>query len=88
MKWAYDLGLLGAVEYRKAFKYISVKGWSKIEPHEPRFQQPELFEKALNGLGQKATLTIDLPIDKLCQELQFTPDTFRDVTGIVPPNRT
>jgi Zn-dependent peptidase ImmA (M78 family)/transcriptional regulator with XRE-family HTH domain len=88
VKRAYDLGLLGAIEYRKALKYMFVKGWSNGEPHEPPFQQPELFEKALNGLGQKATLTIDLPIDKLCQQLQFTPDTFHDVTGIaIPPKK-
>jgi Zn-dependent peptidase ImmA (M78 family) len=84
VKRAYDLGLLGAVEYRKAFKYMSMKGWTKGEPHEPPFQQPELLENALHGLGQKVSLTLD----GLCRELRFTSETFRDVTGIaIPANK-
>jgi Zn-dependent peptidase ImmA (M78 family) len=85
VKRAYDLGLLGAVEYRKAFKYMSMKGWTKGEPHEPPFQQPELLENALSSLGRKVNLTMD----GLCRELRFTSDTFRDVTGIsIPTTRT
>ena len=79
---AYGLGLLGAVEYRKAFKYMSMKGWTKGEPHEPPFQQPELLENALRSLGQKVNLTLD----GLCRELRFTPDTFQEVTGIAVPS--
>jgi Zn-dependent peptidase ImmA (M78 family) len=79
---SYDLGLLGAVEYRRAFKYMSMKGWTKGEPYEPSFQQPELLEKALNGLGQQVNLTLDT----LCRELRFTPQTFRDVTGVSIPS--
>ena len=82
VKHAYDLGLLGAVEYRKAFKYMSMKGWTKGEPYEPPFQQPELLENALNGLGQKVNLTLDA----LCRELRFTPDTFQDVVGVPVPS--
>jgi len=63
---AYDLHLLRAVDYRAALKHMYGKGWNKREPHESRPQQSGAFEKALNGLGQKATLTIDLPIEKLC----------------------
>jgi hypothetical protein len=55
------------------------------EPHEPSFQQPELLENALSGLGRKVNLTMD----GLCRELRFTSDTFRDVTGIsIPTTRT
>jgi Zn-dependent peptidase ImmA (M78 family)/DNA-binding XRE family transcriptional regulator len=79
---AYDLKLLDAVEYRKALKQVSGKTWSKRETHEPGFHRSGLFEEVLNGLGQKATLTIDLPIEKLCQDLCFTPGTFSEVTGI------
>jgi Zn-dependent peptidase ImmA (M78 family) len=85
VKRAYDLGLLGAVEYRKAFKYMSMKGWTKGEPHEPPFQQPELLENALKALGQKVSLTLD----GLCRDLNFAAETFLDVTGVaVPPNKT
>jgi Zn-dependent peptidase ImmA (M78 family)/transcriptional regulator with XRE-family HTH domain len=78
----YDLGLLGAVEYRKAYKYMSWKGWSANgEPDEPSFQEPELLATALHSLGTK----VDLTMDALRQELHFTPETFREVTGVIVP---
>lgn len=78
---AYDLGLLGAVAYRQAFKNMSARGWTKGEPNEPAFQQPELLEGALRNLGIK----VDLTLDQLCLELGFTPDTFKEVTGVPIP---
>ena len=79
---AYDLDLLGAVEYRKAFKYMSWKGWtSSGEPDEPTFQEPELLSIALSSLGNK----VDLTIEALCKELRFKPQTFKDVTGFSVP---
>jgi Zn-dependent peptidase ImmA (M78 family)/transcriptional regulator with XRE-family HTH domain len=79
---AYGLGLLGAVDYRKAYKYMSWKGWtSNGEPEEPTFQEPELLSIALKSLGTKVPLTID----SLCKELRFTPDTFQDITGFAVP---
>ena len=79
---AYDLRLLGAVEYRKAFKHMSWKGWTSAgEPDEPAFQEPELLSNALRALGKKVELTIPT----LCQELHFKPETFHDVTGIAVP---
>jgi Zn-dependent peptidase ImmA (M78 family)/transcriptional regulator with XRE-family HTH domain len=78
---SYDLGLLSAVDYRRAFKYMSVKGWTKGEPYEPSFQQPELLDHALGGLGSKVNLTLDA----LRQQLRFMPETFRDVTGVSVP---
>ena len=83
---AYDLKLIEAVEYRKALKHMSIKGWSKKDPHDGHVKHCGVFEKVLNGLGQKANLTVDLPIQKLCTELLFTPDTFREVTGIAIPS--
>jgi Zn-dependent peptidase ImmA (M78 family)/DNA-binding XRE family transcriptional regulator len=79
---AYDLRLLGAVEYRKAFKHMSWKGWtSGGEPDEPAFQQPELLANALGALGRKVEVTIQA----LCKELHFKPQTFRQVTGVSVP---
>ena len=80
---AYDLGLLGAVGYRRAFQYMSFKGWrTKGEPCEPTFQPPELLGNALNALGTGT----DLTLPQLCRELHFAPDTFRDVTGVSFPS--
>jgi len=79
---AYDLGLLGAVGYRRAFQYMSFKGWrTNGEPFEPAFQAPELLTTALSALGTQVQLTLW----SLCQELHFLPDTFRDVTGVSVP---
>ena len=79
---AYDLGLLGAVEYRKAYKHMAWRRWpTNGEPEEPSFQQPELLATALNSLGSK----VDLTLEALRKELHFTADTFSAVTGIAIP---
>ena len=45
---AYDLGLIGAVEYRKAYKYMAWKKWPTTgEPEKPSFQEPELLGSAV-----------------------------------------
>jgi Zn-dependent peptidase ImmA (M78 family) len=76
---AYDLGLLSAVDYRRAFQYMSMKGWTKGEPFEPTdFQQPELMDNALNGLGTRVPITRA----ELCAELNFKPETFTEITGL------
>jgi Zn-dependent peptidase ImmA (M78 family) len=80
---AYDLGLIDAVAYRQAYKYMSFKRWTKGEPFEPDFQQPELLASAISALGSKVSL--DLP--GLCERLRFTPNTFEDVTGVPVPRQ-
>ena len=76
---AYDLGLLSAVQYRRAFQYMSSQGWTKGEPFEPiNFQQPELMDNALNGLGTRVPVTPEA----LCTELYFKPETFTEITGL------
>jgi Zn-dependent peptidase ImmA (M78 family)/DNA-binding XRE family transcriptional regulator len=82
---AYDLGLIGAVEYRKAYKYMAWKKWpTNGEPEEPSFQQPELLGSALNSLGTKVALTLE----GLRRELRFTSETFKEVTGFTVPTET
>ena len=79
---AYQLGLIGAVDYRRAFQYMSFKGWrTKGEPYEPTFQEPELLSGALERLGSD----VDLTIDQLCRDLNFRPKIFQDVTGVAVP---
>jgi Zn-dependent peptidase ImmA (M78 family)/transcriptional regulator with XRE-family HTH domain len=86
---AYNLKLIEAVEYRKALKHMSAKGWRDRESHTSQVPRSGRLEEVLKGLGQKANLTLDLPIEKLCAELLFTQDTFREVTGItIVPERT
>jgi Zn-dependent peptidase ImmA (M78 family) len=78
---SYDLGLIGAVDYRQAFKYMSAKGWTKGEPYEPTFQEPELLITSLQSLGPKVGTTVE----SLCQRLHFAPGTFQEITGFAVP---
>jgi Zn-dependent peptidase ImmA (M78 family)/transcriptional regulator with XRE-family HTH domain len=81
VKRAYDLGLIGAVQYRRAFQYMSFKGWNKGEPYEPTFQPPEILRSALSSLGTGVELTLST----LCHQLHFLPNTFHEVTGVSIP---
>lgn len=82
---SYDLGLIGAAEYRRSFQYMSFKGWTRGEPNEPTFQEPELLPTAFDALGKK----VDLTLEALCSELQFAPKTFKEITGVeVPQSRS
>jgi Zn-dependent peptidase ImmA (M78 family)/transcriptional regulator with XRE-family HTH domain len=79
---AYDLGLIGAVVYRQAYKYMSAQGWlTQGEPDEPSFQPPEILNIALTALGTKVELTIE----QLRAQLHFKPETFHEVTGVAVP---
>lgn len=49
---AYDLGLLGAIEYRRAYKLIHARGWHKGEPHEPAEESPEILRLAFDELAR------------------------------------
>jgi hypothetical protein len=80
---AYDLGLIGAVDYRCGFQYLSAKGWNKAEPQEPSFQEPELLATALGALADK----VDLTLQELCDDLKFKPETFCDITGVAVPTQ-
>ncbi len=78
---AFDLNLIGAAQYRRAYQYMSLKGWSKGEPVEPSFQEPELLGTALSALG----VDVDLSPRELCSKLHFSSETFEKVTGYVYP---
>ena len=79
---AYDLKLIGAVTYRRAFQYMSAQGWkANGEPDEPEFQEPELLSTAMTQLGSD----VDLTMDQLRRQLCFMPETFREVTGFSVP---
>lgn len=82
---AYDLHLIDAIIYRRAYQYMSAQGWrTKGEPYEPPFQKPELINMALTSLGNR----VDLTPEDLCADLHFAPKTFQEVTGVVLPPKT
>lgn len=80
----YTLGLIDATEYRRAWKYLSVRQWRKHEPLEPTAQEPELIRESLHTLFSELG---EHPL-QVCRQLNFRPQTFTDVTGIdVPPDK-
>jgi Zn-dependent peptidase ImmA (M78 family)/transcriptional regulator with XRE-family HTH domain len=54
---AYDLDLLLASDYRRAYKYIHAKGWHLGEPHEPPIEEPELLRLALDAYMKESGQT-------------------------------
>ena len=81
---AYELQLIGAVQYRRSFQYMSSHGWSKQEPYEPEFHEPELLEAAIRTAHKHHGLTLD----SLSVTLGYDPTTLEEVVGIPIPRGT
>lgn len=75
---AYSLRLVDAIAYRRAYQYMSVRGWLKAEPHEPDFSGPEWLPSAYRVAESRFGLT---PA-KLCERVLMTPKLFEAVTGL------
>lgn len=78
---AYDLQLITATEYQRAYKYLSVQGWRKKEPYEFELESPETFRLALNKLAISSGI---YPYD-VARKLNWSPDIFEQVTGVSAP---
>ena len=76
---AYQLQRIDAAEYRRAYKYMSFKGWLKGEPQEPPQENPESIPLALGVLYTRRGETHG----DLARRLGLTPSILRDV-GIEP----
>lgn len=75
---AYDLKLIDAVAYRRAFKYLRYKGWHKGEPCELTLEQSELLPLIFEQLDNESNIS---PKD-VADQLYFHHDTFEQITGI------
>lgn len=78
---AYDLGLIDAAQYQRAYKYIHARGWHKGEPIEGEMERPELLAAAIAKLEQHYGET---PY-QVARRLSWKPETFEEVTGIPAP---
>ncbi|MCC6774562.1 MAG: ImmA/IrrE family metallo-endopeptidase [Gemmatimonadaceae bacterium] len=78
---SYQLGLMDAAEYRRRFKHMGRIGWLRgAEPGETQPETPQLFMLVLRRYQtehDKSTLAI-------AQELNWTPELFKQVTAIDP----
>lgn len=77
---AFELGVINALEYRRAYKLMSARGWRTGEPHEPKAEQPELFTKAMRTLKERR----GVEAGDIADVMGWTPQTFEDVTGWKP----
>lgn len=76
---AYDLQRIDAMEYRRAYKYMSFKGWLKGEPEEPPEENPESAPIALRLLYTRRGETHE----NVARRLGLTASVLRDV-GVEP----
>ena len=75
---ALDLHVIDAVEFRRAYKFMSARGWVRAEPNEPPMESPELFQKAMHTLWHRKKIGTD----RLASELHWSIQTFEEVTGL------
>jgi Zn-dependent peptidase ImmA (M78 family)/transcriptional regulator with XRE-family HTH domain len=78
---AYDLRLIDAASYQRAYKYMAAQSWLRGEPEEIPDEEQELVPLSLVQLEKHLQAT---PLD-VCKALRWTAQTFRTVTGIAVP---
>lgn len=74
---AYDLRILTAVHYQRAYKYMSARGWTKGEPHEPEEETPEVVSLALAELASAGVTPAEV-----ARRLGWSPRVFERVSGV------
>lgn len=81
---AYDLQLIDAAQYQRAFRFLRWKGWDKGEPGESDAEEPTMIRTALEALKP-----LNISAYDVAKELHLSPEVFERVTGIPvePPSR-
>lgn len=76
---AYDLRIVDALYYQRAYKYLSASGWKTNEPDEGALpaEQPELIQRSLSMLQDGLRI---YPQD-IARSLRWSPEIFTMVTG-------
>ncbi len=78
---AFDLRLIDAAQYQRAYKYIAYQGWLKGEPEELVPEEPELVQIALGEIERQSGAS---PAE-VCHRLNWRRAVFERVTGVVLP---
>jgi Zn-dependent peptidase ImmA (M78 family)/transcriptional regulator with XRE-family HTH domain len=79
----YDLGLLSAVQYQSACKYVGFRGWRKSEPYDCAPEAPELVSRSLSVLA-----TNGVTFAQTANALRWQTQTLALVSGYTPPEPT
>ncbi len=80
---AYDLRLMDAMSYQRAYKYISNQGWRKGEPGEPEPEIPEMIPLAFKALDEQG-----ITFGALAEAFGWSFETMSRVTGLTGPEPT
>lgn len=72
---ARTLDLISAIQYQRAYKFMSKHGWNRSEPHEPPAEEPGMISQAVDLV----------PARDVLNALGWTPEVFPIVTGVVLP---
>lgn len=75
---AFDLRMIDAEQYQRAYKYIYARGWHRGEPEEFERDLPELVVESFAALEEATGYTPPV----VAQKLHMRPATFEQVTGI------
>lgn len=78
---AYDLRLIDAAQYQRAYKYIAAQGWLKGEPDEPEVEHPELVGISLAEIERH----MRTPPAEVCRRLRWRRHVFEKVAGVCLP---
>lgn len=78
---AFDLRLIDAAQYQRAYKYIAYQGWLKGEPEELTPEEPELIGLAFAEIERQAGGS---PAE-VCRRLSWRRSVFERVTNIQLP---
>ncbi len=79
---AYDLRLIDAAQYQRAYKYIAAKGWLKGEPDEPEVEQPEIVNLSLTEIERH----FGMPPVEISRRLNWRRPVFERVAGVAFPD--
>lgn len=75
----FDLGILSATQYRRAFQDMSAKGWRRFgEPFEPDFQEPELLRSALKVANSSSSISLT----SFAARLGITESIIQEIIGV------
>lgn len=79
---AFDLRMIDAAQYQRAYKYMAAQGWRTGEPDEIEPELPEVIPLAIRRLEEHFGASPNV----LCRRLQWRRPVFEKVLGVpLPP---
>lgn len=81
---AFDLRLIDAASYHRAYKNMSAKGWLRDgEPETIEYHEPEIVPRCIEALATR----LNMNHENIARELGFTVETLGEVSGVLPEQR-